>query len=232
MIVNQSRDAGAQSRFPGRLPEPGRQAVLAAATRRTFAAGDMLVRQGESATALFIIESGRVVVRYDTPAGDSLLLSVMGPGQLFGELGLLNRRQERTASAQALDAVAVRVLRVEDFRRLRSQGDDIDDFVMTAMAAQIERLSRLVAEAFHVPAERRLARRLFEVAHAFADSQEELAGPVTIPLTQEDLASLAGTTRPTVNAALRRLADDGLVAAARGRVTVLDLPRLRTYCAW
>ena len=66
-----------------------------------------------------------------------------------------------------------------------------------------------------------------EVCRVYAEPQ---ATSVVVALTQEDLAGLAGTTRPTVNAILRRLADGGLVSLGRGRIEVPDLPRLAASC--
>jgi CRP-like cAMP-binding protein len=66
-------------------------------------------------------------------------------------------------------------------------------------------------------------RQLVRAAGSFGDVD---AGPVVLPITQDDLASMAGTTRPTVNRVLKAAEADGLVALARGRIEVLDAPQL------
>lgn len=210
------------------LPEAGRERVLAAARRRTYADGDVLVRQGDEAASIYLLESGRVVVRYMTPSGDSVILGVMGPGEMLGEGGLFSGRQERSASVQAVGEVVARVLREDQLAALRAAHPEVDDFLLAALARRVDRLSRLVAEAHYVPVGRRVARRLFEAARAFADGP----GPVVVPLTQDDLAALAGATRPTVNPVLRKLAADGVVRVLRGRVEVLDAKALRARCGW
>ena len=80
-----------------------------------------------------------------------------------------------------------------------------------------------MVEAHHLPVEQRLARRLLEVGRLFAG--ERL--PVVLPLTQDEIAQLAGTTRPTANQVLKRLEADGIVRLVRGRVELLDIAGLR-----
>lgn len=227
-VPDPEADTQAHGSFVAALPETGRDAVLGAAKPRVYRDRDTLIRQGDEARSLFMIESGRVVIRFDTPAGDSLLLGILGPGDVFGEVGLLDGRSERSASAQAVGEVVVRVLRQEDFDRLRRTNPDVNDFVMLAMARQVQRLTRLVAEALYVPVERRVARRLYEVARAFAGE----TWPVVVPLTQEELAQLAGTTRPTANQALKKLESVGVLRLSRGRVELLDGRTLRERCGW
>lgn len=209
-----------------RLPEGGRSLVLAAAVPRTWTRGELLASDGDDAGSLLVVTQGHVLVRVSTAAGNRVALTVLGPGDVLGEVGLLNRRQERTADAEALDAVAALVLRRADFDRIRRQDPLVDDFVMELMARRIERLTQRVTEAHHLPVEVRVARRLYEVGRLYADERT-----VRIPLAQEHLAALAGTTRPTTNAVLRGLEADGLVRLGRGRVDLLDLRGLRARCS-
>jgi CRP/FNR family cyclic AMP-dependent transcriptional regulator len=209
------------------LPGPGRDAVLANATPRTWARGELVTRDGDDATSLMVVTGGHVLVRLTTPAGEQVALSVLGPGDVLGEVGLASRRHERTADALALEAVTALVLRRADFDRVRRGAPEVDDFVMELMARRIDRLSHRVAEAHHVGVPQRVARRLHEVGRLYAAG----SGPVRVPLTQQDLAGLTGATRPTVNAALRALERDGVVRLGRARIELLDLPGLRRRCS-
>ena len=197
--VPPARAPSAADAFEGSLPAAGRELVLSVARRRTYRAGEVVVRQGDDATSMYLIERGRVLVRLDDAGGDSLILGLLGPGDMFGELGLVGAQHERTATAEAVDDVSALALRADDFRRLRRDSTDVDDFVMAALARQVERLSRLLAEAMYVSVDRRVARRLYEAGRTFATAD----GPVVVPLTQEQVAQLVGTTRPTVNQSLK-----------------------------
>ncbi len=208
------------------LPEPGRDEVLRAARRRTVRRGEVLLRQGDQATSLYIVETGRLSVRLVGADGESVILGVMGPGEVAGEMGVLLRPQERTASIEAVDDVVVRVLDRDDFHRLRRQHPAVNDFLLQVLARRADRLSRLVIEAHHLPVEQRLARRLLEVGRLFAGERM----PVVLPLTQDEVAQLTGTTRPTANQVLKRLEADGVVRLVRGRVELLDIAALRRLC--
>ena len=79
-----------------------------------------------------------------------------------------------------------------------------------------------------VPADKRVLRRLLEVAEIYGDGEDE----VVVPLTQEDLAGLAGTSRATVNRVVREETVRGTIEHARGRITILDAPALSQRCRW
>ncbi len=89
--------------------------------------------------------------------------------------------------------------------------------LVEVLAAQVRRLSTHLVEALYLPVEVRMVRRFAELAMLYGDSR-----PIEIPLRQDDLASMAGTTRPTANRILRQLQDDGIVALRRGTLHVLD----------
>ncbi|MGF1664553.1 MAG: Crp/Fnr family transcriptional regulator [Kineosporiaceae bacterium] len=218
--------------FFGSLPGRVRSAILGAARRRRYEAGSLLLRQGDDALSLLVIESGQVAVRFSTPVGESVILAVMGPGEVVGELGLVDPGHERTASVVAVDDVVAWALRHDAFQRVRREHAGVDDFLLAVMARQVRRLTRMVAEALYVPAEQRVARRLSEAADAFAQPGDRPDAVVTVPLTQDELAHLAGTSRPTANQALKSLERRHLVRVARGRVELLDVAGLRARGGW
>ncbi len=199
---------------------------MALAQPRTWVRGSLLTRDGEDALSLLVLTRGHVLVRISTELGDRVALAVLGPGDVLGEVGLLSSRRARTADVEALETVSALALHHEDFDRVRRQNPVVDDFVMELMAQRIDRLSHRVAEAYHVPVQQRVARRLHEVGRLYAVGP----GPVQVPLTQQDIAGLAGATRPTVNAVLRSLERDGVIRLARGRTELLDLAELRRHC--
>lgn len=214
------------STFLEALPEVGRDRVLAVAVRRTFSAKEVLVHQGDAADSLFLVESGSLAVRLTTAAGDSVMLTVLGAGDVFGEVGVLSGERERTATIEAIDDVAVRVLRRDDFEALRRRYIEVDDFLLILLARRTDRLSRLVAEAHHLAVDKRVARRLLDAGRHFTRG----VLPVVVPLTQDDVAQLAGATRPTTNQVLKRFEADGVVRLARGRVEIHDVAGLRERC--
>jgi CRP-like cAMP-binding protein len=191
--------------------------------RRSFRKGETLFHEGDLGDSLHLIEKGRVAIRPSTPLGEVVTLAILGPGESFGEQALLAPDAKRTASAVALEAVETRVLYRRDVDDLRATQPSIDRVLVVLLAGQVRRLSQRVLEALYYPADRRVVRRLAELAVLY----DEGASPIVIGLRQEDLATMAGTTRSTTNRVLQQLVDAGVVALRRGRFEVLDLDALQ-----
>jgi CRP-like cAMP-binding protein len=203
-----------------------RARVLAAASARRFDRNDIVFHEGDPGESLHLVRSGRLAVRVSTPAGDSATLSVLSPGDAFGELALLDGGRRRTATVVALEASETLSLSRSAFDELRRTHPAIEQVLVQALARRVEDLSRALLEALYVPVDRRVVRRLLDLAGTYGG--EVAAGtPVVIPITQDDLAGMAGTTRPTTNQVLQRLADEGVLGLGRGRIELIDVPALR-----
>ena len=110
-----------------------------------------------------------------------------------------------------------------DLDELRATQPSIDRFLVEVLASQVRRLSQRVLEALYEPADRRVVRRLAELAEIYDDGEP----PIVIGLRQDDLATMAGTTRSTTNRVLQQLVEAGVVWVRRGRIEVHDVPALR-----
>jgi CRP-like cAMP-binding protein len=204
------------------LGDDDRRALLARLTRRSYRKGDTLFHAGDPGDSLHLVEKGRIAIRASTRAGDEAILAVLGRGDSFGEQALLSPTATRTASAVALEAVETRVLLRTDFEQLRREQPSVERFLVEVLAAQVRRLSTQLLEALYLPVEIRIVRRLNELAKIYNSG----ASSTDVPLRQEELASLAGTTRSTTNRVLRQLVDDDIVGLTRGRIVILDVDAL------
>jgi CRP-like cAMP-binding protein len=195
------------------------QALLSIARRRKFARGEVVFHEHDPADTLHLIDKGRFAVRVSTPLGDTAILAILGPGDMFGELSLLSGGQSRrTATIAALEPAETRSVHQIDFDGLRARHPETAEVLITILAGQVQRLSRHLLEALYVPADKRVLRRLLELDALYAGD----GGETVVPLTQEDLAGLAGTSRATVNRVLREEEARGTVRLGRARTTVLD----------
>jgi CRP/FNR family cyclic AMP-dependent transcriptional regulator len=203
----------------GDLDEAQRQAILDRCVRRRFARRQALFHHGDASDGMHLISSGRVVVRVSTPSGEEASLTVSGPGDPVGEQSLLFEAGRRSASAVALEAVETMFLSRLAFDELRTEADYLDRVLLSVLAARVLRLTDQLVDALFVPAPARVMRQVANAADLYGDG--------LIPLTQEEIGSMAGTTRPTVNRALRAAQEAGVVDLARGRIRVLDVDGLR-----
>jgi CRP-like cAMP-binding protein len=205
-----------------KLPEADREAVLAAARRRRFARNEALFHEGDAADSLHLIADGHVAIRVTTPLGDVATLRVAGPGDHVGELALVSPAA-RNATVVALDAVETLSLHRSEFDDLRRRHPETDGMLLDLAIGEVRRLSTQLLEAMYVPVTTRVVRRLLDLVELYEDGED----PTTVPVTQDDLAGLAGTTRKTVNEVLGEAQDAGAIRLARGRVEVLDVAALR-----
>lgn len=206
------------------VPEADVQRLISIARRRRFQRGEVVFHEDDPADTLHLIVKGRFAVRTQTRLGDSAILAVLGPGQCFGELALLGEESSRrSATVAALETAETNSIHRLDFDRLTRENPDVREVLIAILADQVRRLSRHLLDALYVPAEKRVLRRLVEVTELYArDGEDE----TVVPLTQEDLADLAGTSRATVNRVLRGEQETGTVKLARGRTIVLDTETL------
>lgn len=202
-----------------KVPPADLERLLETARRRTFARGEVVFHEGDPADTVHLIRSGRFAVRVTTQYADSAILSVLGPGGTFGELALLSPGAPRSATIAALEPAETLSVHQLDFARLLREHPATNEVLIAILSAQVRRLSRHLLEALHLPAETRLRRRLLELTEAY--------GSPTIPLTQDELAELAGTSRATVNKVLREDEAKGRVRLGRGRTEVVDADALR-----
>jgi CRP/FNR family cyclic AMP-dependent transcriptional regulator len=207
------------------LPEDDAQRVLEATRRRRFARREVLFHEGDPGDSVHLIDRGRVAARITTPLGDVATVNVRDAGEVVGELALLDPASRRTATVIALEPTETLSLHRDAFNDLRRQHPSIDRFLVAILAEEVRRLSHLLVEALYVPVDIRVVRRLMHVAEMYAAGS---AGPTEVPLTQEELASLAGTSRATVNRVLGQAEDEGAVDVRRGRIVILDDARLRS----
>lgn len=201
------------------LPEENVRRVIGAARMRKYSKNETLFHEGDPGRSVHLITKGRLAVRVTTPLGETATIDVLGAGDVVGELALLGGDQLRAANVVALEAVETLMLDQDVFAELRRDHPEVTEIVIRVLSARLKRLDEQLLEALYVPADVRVLRRLLALADLYGGDDDS----VTIPLTQEDLAGLAGTTRATVNRVLRREEkQNGSVSLGRGKITVVD----------
>jgi CRP/FNR family transcriptional regulator, cyclic AMP receptor protein len=196
------------------------------AVPRSFPAGTRVFHEGDNSDACYIVREGSFRVTREHSDGRAITLATLGPGEIFGELAMLDG-DKRSASAEALTDGELLALPAGDVRALLARHPEI---ALKLVAGLVRRLRaanvRLSRQSFQtVPS--RVAGILAQLTHEAQNGGEK--GAVTIRMNQSDLAQLAGTSRESVSRFLAELERAGVVSCGRGRVTVLDPPKLGNY---
>lgn len=200
------------------LGESDRRRVIEACIQRRFPRGEALFLEGDAGESLHFLTSGFVVVQITTPFGEIATMNVVGAPDTIGELALLEQYGRRSASVVAITPVETLALDRGAFERLRTEHPIVDRMLVTILSVHVRRLSDRLTEALYVPAETRVFLRLADLLRVFGGETTGTA----IPVTQSDLATMAGTTRPTVNRALKAARSAGAILLGRGRIEVIE----------
>lgn len=199
-----------------------REEFLGLARTREFARNEVVCHVGDPGDALHLVERGHLAVRGVMATGATATFNILSPGDYFGELALLRADHRRTATVVALETSRTLSVAGSAFMALCSRNPRLERVLSTLLADRVEALSQRLLETMYDSLDRRVYRRLVELAAAYGRDE----GSVVIPLSQAQLADLVGATRPSVNLVLQRLADQGTVALGRSRIEVRDLPGL------
>jgi CRP-like cAMP-binding protein len=204
------------------LSDDERRAVLAVARRRKFDRNEVIFHEGDPGDTLHLVSQGHVALRVTTPLGDTATVRIVKAGEFFGELAVVSPGP-RNATAVALEGAETRSLHRTDFEGVIATHPTVERVLVDALVSEVRRLATQLLDALYVPVEKRVWRRLVDLVELFGDG----TGDTVIPLTQEDIAQVVGTTRPTVNRLLREGEEAGVLRIARGRIEVVDAGALQ-----
>jgi CRP/FNR family transcriptional regulator, cyclic AMP receptor protein len=194
------------------------QELRLAGRRRTFGRGEIVFHEGDPGDSVHRVTRGRFAARVTTPRGDVATFAVHSPGEVFGLLAVLHPDARRTATVAALEASETFTLPASAFARLRASHPGVGVAVEQLLVEMLLTSSDRLVEALYTPVHLRVRACLRQLARIYGESG---ADEVTIPLSQDDLAGLAGTTRETVNRVLHDEQERGAVLLGRRRITIV-----------
>ena len=188
--------------------------------RRTFALGVTLFHQDMPGTMMYMIEMGSVRVISIGRTGQELTLNVLGPGEIFGELSILDG-QQRSATAITLVPIVVWLLSQADLNEFMSKYPPVNQAMIQILVERVRATARRLEAMTFQDVLGRLAFELLSLADRSGQPYEQ-GIEITIPLTQVDLASMVGATRESVNKAVSVLRSKELINVDGTRWFLLD----------
>lgn len=193
--------------------------------------GRTVLRAGDSGTTMMIVVKGRVKLMMSAPNGRERILHIVGPGETFGEMSMLDGGQ-RSADAETLEPTTALVLGQETCDGLIDSDPAFARRLIADLCLRVRRTTSLLEDALFLSSDVRLAKRLRTMAKPngqLLDGRPEL---VLEGLSQQDLADAVGVSRESVNRQLRAWQDAGFVTLRHRAVVVHDIDGLeRLTCA-
>jgi CRP/FNR family cyclic AMP-dependent transcriptional regulator len=225
MEEDREANVGLLQRVPlfSELSRDDLEQISRVAVARNYPRGVRVFHEGDRSDACYIVRSGDLRVTREHPDGRAIALATLGPGDIFGELAMLDG-EARSASVEALSECELLALPAGDVRRMLQSSSEITVKLVVALTRRLREANERIARQSFQTVPSRVAGVLSQLIAE--ETPLEGGDGITIRMTQADLAQLAGTSRESVSRFLAVLerADVG-----RGRVTVLEPRRLRAY---
>ena len=184
----------------------------------------VLFRKGDPGSSMMVVSKGRIKVCTHSEDGKELVLNMFGPGDMFGEIALLDG-SPRTADAVTIDDCELLVLDRRDFIPFLHEHSDASVRMLEVLTERLRRTTQLLEDVAFREGPSRLARRFVHLAE-FSGREVESGIFVDMALSQQQLGNMVGMTRESINKQLRQWRDEGLISWTRGYYTITNLEAL------
>jgi CRP/FNR family transcriptional regulator len=190
-----------------------------------LARGESVFEEGEQGDSLYVIVTGKMKLARTSGDGRESLLSVLGPGEMFGELSLFDPGP-RLTSGRAVGEAELLALGNADLRAFLAEHPEVAMMMLAGLARRLRRTNEDMSDLVFTDVPGRVAKALLDLSVRFGKRTDQ-GIKVAHDLTQEELAQLVGASRETVNKALADFATRGWLVLGAKSVTLIDLDRLR-----
>jgi CRP/FNR family transcriptional regulator, cyclic AMP receptor protein len=207
-----------QVSFFADLSEEEIQALSTATKRRTFRSGEVIFHRDDPGQVLYMIKEGKVKICIISPDGQEVSLTVFGKGEVFGEFAILDGLP-RSADAVALERVECYTLQRGDFQNVILKNPKIAILVLEAMSKRLRNTNNMVEDLIFLDVYGRVAKKLLELADAHGIKTED-GVIIDVRLTQQELASMVGASRESVNKVLGYFTDKNFISTDKHRITI------------
>lgn len=201
---------------------------LARATRLEFRKGDLLFSRGAAVTSCYYVEKGLIKIYDVTESGKEPIFFLRRTGEMFG-LAEIFSGEERRTNAQALVPSIVYAMDKTAFRDLLQQHFSIAERVINVLGGRLRYLGDHICGLTTMTVRERLLRLLLFLFYDNLPREKEdrdVPVRVRLPVSQEQMAAMIGSTQPTVSSTLQQLQGEGLLTLVRGNIEIPSVQRL------
>jgi CRP-like cAMP-binding protein len=199
--------------------------LAALARTRTYKARETIVEKGDPPRELFVLLSGRAKVLTRGAEGADAALNVMGPGQVFGEVAILDG-QPRSATVVALEPCELAVVEVQAFRDFLAASPPVAVKLLGVLAGRVRELTTRLEDRVFLDVPARLAKQLLWLAENHGE-RTAAGAQIEVRLSQQELGDLIGATRESVNKYINEWTRSGMLKQGRDGLQIFDLDALR-----
>jgi CRP-like cAMP-binding protein len=204
-----------------------RRRVAGTAVMQHVPKKEVLYFPSEPSECIYILKEGKVKISRFTPEGKEIILNIINPGELFGELAITGQ-QEREEMAVVLKDAVVCLISLEDMKELMASIPNLNTEILKQLGTRVKKVQNRLEAMICKNTEERIRALIREIAQEHGrrivgdDNQVE----VKLGLTHADIAKLTATCRQSVSSLLRELEKQGLIKYDRSRIYIKDISAL------
>ncbi|MET0606440.1 MAG: Crp/Fnr family transcriptional regulator [Beijerinckiaceae bacterium] len=196
--------------------------------KRSFKSGDMIFQRGDAGDAMFVVESGAIRLARDSVHGREFTVRLAGPGEVFGEIAIIDGAGRTTDAAAVAPSVLLSLAR-RDFQAAFRSSPAMQDAVLSALCERLRATTDQLEMIALQPLEARVAQLFLLLANVGEEDARSRAA-FELAIDQRELAALVGATRPRVNRVLVTWDQNGVISRS-GRRYECDVEKLRDIMA-
>ena len=198
------------------VPEEQLRLLTTVVTRRSTTRGSIIMAAGDPTDSLYIILSGRLKVMMGDADGKEVILSLLGPGEFFGEMGLIDDNP-RSASVVAIEPCELLAITRRDFKKCMTDNAEMAVAVMRGLVRRLREADRKIGSLALLDVYGRVARLLLDMSET-VDGQKM----VTKRLPKQDIAKMIGASREMVSRVMKDLQTGGFIEMRGSTILLRD----------
>jgi CRP-like cAMP-binding protein len=204
-----------------------RRKIAGTAVMQAVPKNEILYFPGEASRAVYILKEGKVKIYRQSPEGKEIILSLIRPGELFGELGLAGQ-QERGEVAKVIENAVVCQIALKDMQEFMQHMPALNTEVLKRLGNRVQKVQSRLESLICKSAEERIRSLLREMGQehgrVIAGNPEQVE--IKLGLSQADIAKLTATCRQSVSSYLKELEKQGVIKYDRRRIYIKNMSLL------
>jgi len=196
------------------------EAVSRVARTKALKRREELFHKGDDGGEIYVVARGKLKALTTSLDGDDVVFSILGPGEVYGEVALLGATP-RTATVVAIEDCQLLVIGRRDFMSFLRTDPEVSVKLLSVLAMRLKRVSELVEDTLFLNLPLRLAKKLLSLSRAYGNSTPD-GVRIDLKLSQEEWGDLVGTTRESINKQIRKWTDDGIIRVDDGYVVIVN----------
>jgi len=199
--------------------------LMSLAKRRTFRNNEVIFHREDPGQVLYVIKEGKVKISLISPDGQEISLVVFGKGECFGEFAILDGLP-RSADAVALEKVECYTLQRSDFHNAIMRNPKIAIQIIEVLTKRLRSTDQMVEDLIFLDVYGRVAKKLLELADTHGTKVDD-GTRIDVRLTQQELASMVGASRESVNKVMGYFTDKNLISTDKHKITLHRISELK-----